>query len=70
MNKETILKDFESACDSASYHFADDTGKEWGTAQNYVAKAKDIASANPEYMTEYLEILKDQLVSQRDIFGY
>ena len=68
--RKSVLEQFEHACTEASRHFADDSGKEWNIAQNYAEKAKDIASANPEFMTEYLKILKDQLVSQGDIFGY
>ena len=68
--KRSRLNDFKLYCTYASQCFADDTGKEWRTAQGYADKAKNIASANPEYMAEYLEILKDQLVSQGDIFGY
>lgn len=64
-----ILSDFKAACTKASYHFADDTCKEWDIAKKYVLTARKIANEHPEYTKDFKLILADQLVSYRDIFG-
>lgn len=35
--------EFSELLNKASYHHADDSGKEWGTAREYVARAAEVA---------------------------
>ena len=53
-----ILEEFEHLGISASFHFADDSCKEWGTARKQEAKAIALFRDNPELQDEMREIAK------------
>lgn len=40
---EPAYADFADALNSASHHFADDSGKEWGLGDKYMARAAEVA---------------------------
>lgn len=40
---EPAYDDFASALNQASHHFADDSGKEWGRANDCMARAAEVA---------------------------
>ena len=40
---EKDYADFAAALNKASHHFADDSGKEWGAADDWMSAAADIA---------------------------
>ena len=42
------LKQFIKLGKDASYHYADDSGKEWGLANGCVRQAMELYKANPE----------------------
>ena len=50
-----VVEQFLKLGRSASYHFADDSGKEWGQGDSYKAKAMALYDMNPAYQAEMLE---------------
>ena len=59
----TILEEFERLGDSASFHYADDTCKEWGQAQSAEKKAVALYHAHPELKEEMKELARGFLWS-------
>ena len=60
---EDTLTEFKRLGDSASFHFADDSCKEWGLAITDEAKAIAIFKSNPELQAEMTVISKGFLWS-------
>ena len=60
--KDTLIK-FKRHSSRASYHYADDTCKEWGLAKQDKDDALKIFDANPEMQEEMRDIAKDELWS-------
>lgn len=56
-----ILEKFKHHATKASYHYADDSGKEWKMADKERNKAKEIYNAYPELHTDMRLIMNDQL---------
>jgi hypothetical protein len=56
-------KEFKKLGLSASYHFADDSGKEWGHAYKDQKKAIKLYDDNPEQQVEMMKISKGFLWS-------
>lgn len=56
--KKQILEEFKKAGLDASFHYADDTGKEWHLAYPLVDKCMKLAKEHPELHTEMAEIAK------------
>lgn len=56
--KQKILEEFKKAGLDASYHYADDTGKEWHLAYPLVDKCMKLAKEYPELHEEMAEIAK------------
>ena len=53
-----VLKEFESAGWDASFHFADDSGKEWKQAYKRKDDAMRLYFAHPEHQEAMKEIAK------------
>jgi len=53
-----ILKEFTDLGNSASYHFADDSGKEWDAAYAAQHKAESLFIQHPELRDEMIAIAK------------
>lgn len=60
---ELILIKFKCHASSASFHYADDSCKEWGLAKQDKNDALKIFDENPELQNEMREIAKDELWS-------
>jgi hypothetical protein len=60
-----IVKQFKDLGFKASYHFADDSGKEWHLGNDLQKQAMDLFFANPDDQAEMLEISKEFLWSMR-----
>lgn len=43
-----VMDDFERLGKKASYHYADDSGKEWGTGNTYRDQALTLFDAHPD----------------------
>ena len=56
-----ILDCFHELGMSASVHFADDSGKEWGSGRHDEAEAMKLYHANPELKTEFEAIAENFL---------
>lgn len=56
--EQEILEQFKKAGLDASFHYADDTGKEWHLAYPLVEKCMKLAKEYPELHTEMAEIAK------------
>ena len=69
-HKETVLEFFEKKASSASYHYADDSGKEWGKARGCVRICRDILKNYPEYRADLIEIAKTQLCASEITKGF
>ena len=54
----SVLEDFKRLGDKASFHFADDSTKEWGLAKVSERSATDLFDAHPELQDEMKEIAK------------
>ena len=52
------IDEFKRLCYKASYHFADDSGKEWGLAYKAKSEALEIFDAHPDLQAEMREIAK------------
>lgn len=47
-DEKEIIDHYKSLARSASYHYADDSGKEWDQAREYEQKALDLFYAYPQ----------------------
>jgi len=63
MNTPNIIDVFKYVGNKASYHYADDSTKEWGTAREMQKIALKIFDACPEYQNEMRRVSKDFLWS-------
>ena len=63
MNDESTLEEFKRLGDSASFHFADDSCKEWPKARTQEAKALALFRANPHLQDDMREIARGFLWS-------
>ncbi len=59
----SVLVEFERLGDEASFHYADDTCKEWGLGQSAEGKAIALFKANPELQDEMREVARGFLWS-------
>ena len=59
----SVLTEFESLGKSASYHYADDSGKEWGAAKRSERAAMILFHDHPELQEEMKEIARGFLWS-------
>lgn len=59
----SILEDFKSAGMQASFHYADDSGKEWGRARTLQNEAMQMYRDNPDLQDEMKTIAKGFLWS-------
>ena len=57
--KQEILENFKTYGMDASFHYADDTGKEWHLAYPLVEKCMKLAKEHTELHTEMAEIAKN-----------
>lgn len=53
---EEILAEFDSLGGTASYHYADDSGKEWRAGDQLKEQALALVKAHPELRDEFLRI--------------
>lgn len=60
---ETILEKFAKHARAASYHYADDSCKEWGLAKQQLDAALQLFDGHPELQAEMREAAKDELWS-------
>jgi len=65
-----IIEDFRKNASSASYHYADDSCREWGHAKECVRKCRELLHNHPEHREEFLEIAKTQLCAGEITKGY
>ena len=56
--KQEILEEFKTYGMDASYHYADDSGKEWHLAYPLVDKCMKLVKEHPELHEEMREIAK------------
>lgn len=61
----TPLEAFEKAGMNASYHYADDSGKEWRLGRDEQSKAEEIFAANPELQEQMKAIATKFLWSMK-----
>ena len=59
----TLLAEFENLGMSASFHYADDSGKEWGLAKKDQDQAIILYHDHPELQVEMMKISKGFLWS-------
>ena len=59
--KSIVLQKFMKLGNDASYHYADDSGGEWGTAKDLQKQAMELYFANPQYQKEMDRIAKNFL---------
>jgi len=57
----TVLEEFKKHASAASFHYADDSGKEWGSARKRKDQAMQLYRDNPELRADMREIGKKQL---------
>lgn len=58
---EMILREFKDYGQIASYHFADDTGREWSHAHSLKNRALELYKENPNLQDAMREISKNFL---------
>lgn len=58
---ENPIEEFKKYANAASFHYADDSCKEWDEASRCENKAMQIYYANPEHQKEMASIGKSQL---------
>lgn len=63
MTDEEILEAFKEAGMQASYHYADDSCKEWDLGFKYSQKAQGLAKEHPHLIPQMREIAKKFLWS-------
>ena len=61
--KDDIIKQFVNHASNASYHFADDSTKEWQDGYREQQKALEIFDAHPELEQELRQACKEQIWS-------
>ena len=61
--KQEILENFKTCGMDASYHYADDSGKEWHLAYPLVDKCMKLVKEHPEFHEEMREISKKFIFS-------
>ena len=61
--KQKILEELKKCGMDASYHYADDTGKEWKFAYSLVDKCIKLVKEHPELHEEMKEIAKHFIFS-------
>lgn len=59
---DTLIK-FKRHASRASYHYADDSGKEWGLAKQDKDAALELFDANPDMQDEMRSMAKSELWS-------
>lgn len=59
--EESVLAEFKKHGNKASYHYADDSCKEWGLGDSERSKALKLFNDNPELQSEMRTIAKDFL---------
>ena len=57
----TLIELFKKHAKQASFHYADDTCKEWNLAREEKKMALKIFDENPELQTELRELAKNEL---------
>lgn len=60
MDREQLIEDFCDNASKASYHFADDSGKEWNLAYKYQQICRDIYRNADDELKELLRSLITQ----------
>lgn len=55
------LEEFASQARSASFHYADDSAKEWGLARKCKARCEELYKNNPDLREEMVQISKGEL---------
>ena len=63
MSELELLSKFESLGLSASFHFADDSGKEWGIARKEAGEAIALYKQHPELQERMMGLSKQFLWS-------
>jgi hypothetical protein len=63
MTKEEILQEFKEYGDNASFHFADDSGREWQLAYADERKAREMLTLYPDLHEDFVKIAKGFLWS-------
>lgn len=63
MNDTEVLAEFDRLGKDASYHFADDSGNEWGLANKAMREALALFDANPQLQSQMRELAKGFLWS-------
>lgn len=63
MKNYDVIDLFRSLAGSASYHYADDTGKEWGDAARDEYDARNLYKNHPELKEDFDMIMRNQLWS-------
>ena len=59
----TIIDQFGKHARAASFHYADDTGQEWGLAKTQEAAALELFDDNPDLQADMRVICERQLWS-------
>ena len=70
MNDQQVLDDYNGHGRSASYHYADDSGGEWGHARKEVSKAMTLWHSNPHLHTQMRELAKGFLCGNECVEGW
>ena len=61
MDAKMVIQQFEKHARACSYHYADDSGKEWGLAREEKAKALELFDTHPDLQLEMRKIADSQL---------
>lgn len=64
-----IIETFKKEAGSASFHYADDSCREWGQAKKCVKNCHEMYAQHPEYKEEFNEIAKRQLCATEILKG-
>ena len=65
-----IIEQFKTHAGAASFHYADDSTKEWGLAKKHVRECQRMLEDYPEYRDAFLTIAKKQLCAGEISNGY
>jgi len=66
VGKKEVVATFKTLGQKASYHYADDSCREWDQAREYKKIALDLFDACPEYQNEMREVAKRFLWSLKE----